>query len=113
MNKDFLLLASAGVTITVLACAGASPPRPGPVSPACAALSDSLSKYVSVDALPFAHLIGTPGRPIRNREPVHPGARSGVQRHEQIQPGYKTDGLIERPLSGRPSLARPVFTDPS
>jgi hypothetical protein len=30
------------------------------ISPACAGVSDSLSKYVSMDALPFAHIIGTP-----------------------------------------------------
>ena len=134
MNKNFLLLASAGVTITVLACACASAPRPAPVSPACAAVSDSLSKYVSVDALPFAHLIGTPTvlpvppslrrgdsiavefvvrrtgsriqlgrdhRPTATRvreagprfvteSAFHRRARSRLQRHEQIQPGYKT-----------------------
>ncbi|MFL5595349.1 MAG: hypothetical protein ACJ785_12170 [Gemmatimonadaceae bacterium] len=28
----------------------------------CAAISDSISKYVSTDALPFAHLIGSPRR---------------------------------------------------
>jgi len=58
MNKNFLLVASAVAAITLSACARA--PRPVTVSPACAAASDSLSKYVSIDALPFAHLIGTP-----------------------------------------------------
>ena len=70
MNKNFLLLASATVTLTLSACASA--PRPIEVSPACAALSDSLSKYVSADALPFAHLIGTP-RVL----PVPPALRPG------------------------------------
>lgn len=58
MNKTSLLLLSATVTLTLVACARG--PRPLTVSPACAAASDSVSKYVSVDALPFAHIIGTP-----------------------------------------------------
>ena len=68
--KNFLLLASVSVTVTLFACASA--PRPAAVSPECAAASDSLSKYVSVDALPFAHLIGTP-RVL----PVPPSLRRG------------------------------------
>jgi hypothetical protein len=70
MNKNVLLLASAGATFVLLACARA--PRPVTVSPACAAASDSLSKYVSIDALPYAHLIGTP-RVL----PVPPSLRRG------------------------------------
>ena len=58
MNKTCLFLLSVTVTLTVVACA--SGPRPVTISPACAGVSDSLSKYVSVDALPFAHIIGTP-----------------------------------------------------
>jgi hypothetical protein len=60
MNRNCLLLAS--VAAMVAACA--SGPRPLAVSPAeqarCAGVSDSLSKYVSADALPFAHLSGSP-----------------------------------------------------
>lgn len=70
MNKNFLLLASVTATLAFSACASA--PRPIAVSPACAAMSDSLSKYVSADALPFAHLIGTP-RVL----PVPPALRPG------------------------------------
>jgi hypothetical protein len=58
MNKTCLLLLWVTVTVTLAACARG--PRPLTVSPACAGVSDSLSKYVSMDALPFAHIIGTP-----------------------------------------------------
>jgi hypothetical protein len=68
--KNFLLLAAVSATVTLFACASA--PRPAAVAPECAAASDSLSKYVSVDALPFAHLIGTP-RVL----PVPPSLRRG------------------------------------
>jgi hypothetical protein len=71
MKNTLLLLASVSLTATLIACASAAP-RPVAVSPACAAVSDSLSKYVSVDALPFAHLIGTP-RVL----PVPPSLRRG------------------------------------
>lgn len=48
--------------LVVLAACSAGP-RPETVSPEaarCEAVSDSVSKYVSADALPFAHLIGIP-----------------------------------------------------
>ena len=70
MNKNLLLLASGTVIVALAACSRA--PRPLAVSPACAAASDSLTKYVSKDALPFAHIIGTP-RVL----PVPPGLRRG------------------------------------
>lgn len=48
--------------VSLVACAGG--PRPITVSSAeqarCVGVSDSLSRYVSTDALPFAHLVGTP-----------------------------------------------------
>ena len=58
MNKTCLLLLSVTGTLALVACARG--PRPMTVSPACAGVADSVSKYVSVDALPFAHIIGTP-----------------------------------------------------
>jgi TonB-like protein len=58
MNKNWLLLLPMTASLTLVACA--SGPRPLAISPACADMSDSVAKYVSVDALPFAHLIGTP-----------------------------------------------------
>jgi hypothetical protein len=52
------------VCVALIAGACASGPRPAPIPLAealrCAGLSDSVSKYVSEDALPFAHLVGTP-----------------------------------------------------
>jgi hypothetical protein len=60
MRKGIVLLVC--VIGVVEACAGRSPSVA--VAPAeavrCAAASDSLSKYVSQDALPLAHIIGTP-----------------------------------------------------
>jgi hypothetical protein len=38
----------------------------------CAAVSDSMSKYVSTDALPFAHLIGNPRR-LPSTATIRPG----------------------------------------
>jgi hypothetical protein len=55
MNKKLLLLALGAVTG---ACSRA--PSTLAVTPVCAAASDSLSKYVSKDALPLARLLGPP-----------------------------------------------------
>jgi hypothetical protein len=45
----------------VSACAsGSRAPQLAPPDPRCAAVSDSLSKYISADALPLAHLEGSP-----------------------------------------------------
>jgi hypothetical protein len=68
MKSEFLLMTA--VVVVVVACARA--PRSVPISPACTAASDSLSKYVSIDALPAAHIVGTP-RVL----PVPPGLRRG------------------------------------
>ncbi|MFL5543066.1 MAG: hypothetical protein ACJ792_00020 [Gemmatimonadaceae bacterium] len=38
----------------------------------CAAVSDSISKYVSTDALPFAHLVGNPRR-LPSTATIRPG----------------------------------------
>ena len=60
MHKNFLILGLFAVSMA--GCAGG--PRPITVSSAeqarCVGVSDSLSRYVSADALPFAHLVGTP-----------------------------------------------------
>ena len=60
------LLMAGGFTL-VQACAGRAPAVG--LAPAeavrCAAVSDSLSKYVSQDALPLAHMVGTPVLPGR------------------------------------------------
>src|SRR4051812_1734203 len=72
MGKGIVLLACVGALVA--ACAGRSPSVA--VAPAeairCAAASDSLSKYVSQDALPLAHIIGTPVLP-RSPAALAPG----------------------------------------
>jgi hypothetical protein len=59
MNKQFLLAMSA------LAIAGCASRTSGPalITEPCAALADTVSKYVSVDALPLAHIVGNPRLP--------------------------------------------------
>lgn len=55
--------AAVGLAVVIVA-ACASGPRPRSITPEeearCAGVSDSLSKYISADALPLAHLEGTP-----------------------------------------------------
>jgi hypothetical protein len=63
MNRKFFQVAL--VTLAVAACAGRNP-RAGmlPAQTArCADLSDSVFKYVSLDALSPAHLVGNPRLP--------------------------------------------------
>jgi hypothetical protein len=59
MNKQFLL------AISALAIAGCASRTRGPalITEPCAALADTVSKYVSVDALPLAHIVGNPRLP--------------------------------------------------
>lgn len=55
------------------ACAsGSRAPQLAPPDPRCAAVSDSLSKYISTDALPLAHLEGNP-----RTLPVPPAMKPG------------------------------------
>lgn len=60
MKRDFVLVGS--LSVAVAACASRTPGTA--ISPAeqtrCEAVSDSVSKYISEDALPFAHLVGNP-----------------------------------------------------
>ncbi len=105
MNNHLLLLALGAVTITVGACSRA--PRSTPISPVCAAASDSLSKYVSKDALPFAHLIGTP-RVL----PVPPGLRRGdsIAVEFVVQPsGLADPASVEIRGSNDPAFTRDVL----
>ena len=73
MNKQFLLAISA---LAIAACAS----RGGPslVTEPCAALADSVSKYVSVDALPLAHIVGNPRLP-RTPAVLGPGDSAYVE----------------------------------
>ena len=59
MNKQFLIAISA---LSIAACASRTR-GPALVTEPCAALADSVSKYVSVDALPLAHIVGNPSLP--------------------------------------------------
>jgi hypothetical protein len=105
MNNHLLLLASGTVMVTLAACSGA--PRTLAVTPVCAAASDSLTKYVSKDALPFAHLIGTP-RVL----PVPPGLRRGdsVAVEFVVQPtGLGDPASVEISGSADPAFARDVI----
>jgi hypothetical protein len=63
MNKKFFLVAP--FTLAVAACAARNPGAGMlPAQTArCADLSDSVSKYVSQDALPLAHIVGNPRLP--------------------------------------------------
>jgi hypothetical protein len=49
-----------------------------PVPEPCAALADSVSKYVSVDALPLAHIVGNPNLP-RTPAMLGPGDSAYVE----------------------------------
>lgn len=59
MNKPFFLAVSA---LAIAACASRTR-APSPVAEPCAALADTVSKYVSLDALPLAHIVGNPSLP--------------------------------------------------
>ena len=106
MIKSFLLLASVAVMLS--ACA--SRPRPIAVSPAerlrCAGVSDSVSKYVSADALPFAHLVGTP------RVLVPPALRPGDSITVEflvLPEGLGDPSSVEINGSSDPAFARSVL----
>jgi hypothetical protein len=72
MKKQFLVVAS--LTVAAVACASRS--RGVVMSPEvaarCSDLSDSVTKYVSTDALPLARLVGNP-RPPRVPGTLAPG----------------------------------------
>ncbi len=60
MNRQFLIAVSA---LAIAACAGRTRGPALMVTEPCAALADSVSKYVSLDALPLAHIVGNPRLP--------------------------------------------------
>ena len=73
MNKQFLVGISA---LSVAACASRGPALM--VTAPCAALADTVSKYVSVDALPLAHIVGNPPLP-RTPAVLGPGDSAYVE----------------------------------
>jgi hypothetical protein len=74
MNKQFFLAVS---TLAIAACASRTR-GPSLVTEPCAALADSVSKYVSVDALPLAHIVGNPRLP-RTPAVLGPGDSAYVE----------------------------------
>jgi hypothetical protein len=74
VNKQFLLAISA---LAITACASRTR-GPSLVTEPCAALADSVSKYVSVDALPLAHIVGNPRLP-RTPAVLGPGDSAYVE----------------------------------
>jgi hypothetical protein len=78
MERELLLVAS--LAMSVAGCASRSPAVA--ISPAeqtrCEAVSDSVSKYISTDALPFAHLVGDP-RLLRTPAAMAPGDSASVE----------------------------------
>ena len=74
MNKQFLIAISA---LSIAACASRTR-GPALVTEPCAALADSVSKYVSVDALPLAHIVGNPSLP-RTPAVLGPGDSAYVE----------------------------------
>ena len=74
MNKQFLLAIS---SLAIAACAS-RPRGPALITEPCAALADTVSKYVSVDALPLAHIVGTP-RLLRTPAMLGPGDSAYVE----------------------------------
>ena len=72
MNRKFLLVSS----FALAAAACARTPRAGMLpepTGRCADLADTVSKYVSQDALPLAHLVGNPARLPRVPAALGPG----------------------------------------
>ena len=74
MNKRFFLAISA---LAIAACASRTG-GPTLVTEPCAALADTVSKYVSVDALPLAHIVGNPPLP-RTPAMLGPGDSAYVE----------------------------------
>jgi hypothetical protein len=62
--KKFFLMTSA---IAIAGCASRTREPTLTLTEPCAALADTVSKYVSLDALPLAHIVGSPRPP---RAPV-------------------------------------------
>jgi hypothetical protein len=74
MNRQFAIAFSA---LAIAACASRSR-APMLMSEPCAALADTMSKYVSVDALPLAHIVGNPRLP-RTPAVLGPGDSAYVE----------------------------------
>ena len=97
-----------GATLGVLGCAGRS--NAGDVAmvqdPRCAAVDDSLSKYVSEDALPVARLIGDDAMPI----PLSRTADSVSVDFVVFPNGVADTGSVEVIGASDPQLRRSAVT---
>jgi hypothetical protein len=84
MNRQFAIAISA---LAIAACA-ARTRAPILMTEPCAALADTMSKYISVDALPLAHIVGNPRLP---RIPAMLGAGDSAYVEFLVRP----DGLAD------------------
>jgi hypothetical protein len=75
MNKQFLFAISA---LAIAACASRGTGPSLTVTGPCESLADTVSKYVSVDALPLAHIVGNPRLP-RTPAMLGPGDSAYVE----------------------------------
>ena len=95
----------AGLALVLVACGRrAVSLAPLPVDPRCAAMSDTLSKYVSSDALPEAGFTGDT-RPLRGAAPLRAGQTISVS--FVVRPdGFADPGLTEVAGTNDPSFER-------
>jgi hypothetical protein len=75
MTKHLLIATSA---LSIAACASGRRAPTLTLSEPCAALADTVSKYVSLDALPLAHIVGNPVLP-RTPAVLGPGDSAYVE----------------------------------
>ena len=94
-----------GSVLVLAACGGgrAVSLTPLPVEPRCAAMSDTLSKYVSMDALPEAGFTGD-ARQLRAAAP-RPAAGQTVAVIFVVRP----DGIADRSLTEISGTSDPAF----
>ncbi|HUR00725.1 MAG TPA: hypothetical protein VM166_14840 [Gemmatimonadaceae bacterium] len=98
-----------GFALAIVACGGRSVSlAPLPVEPRCAALSDTLSKYVSSDALPEAGFAGDT-RELRSAAPLRAGQSILVS--VVVRPdGLAEPGMVEIVGANDPKFERAATT---
>jgi hypothetical protein len=105
MNRKLFLASS-----LVLAVAGCASRNPGmvmsPQETRCADLADTVSKYVSQDALPLAHIVGNPRLP---RVPAALGPGDSVYVEFLVRPnGLADTSSVQITGPNDPEFARSV-----
>ena len=88
MNKKRFLVSTPALALAACALGNRGIVMPPEQAARCADLSDSLSKYVSQDALPLAHIVGNPRLP---RVPAALGPGDSVYVEFVVRP----DGLAD------------------